>query len=120
SANGGGLATSPRLISNNEPLVDLDEPPTSAELEEGLRPYRKALAELMRAEALRRGDVAAAFELVTEVASELLGVERASVWRFRDDRTTLDCADLFERTPRRHSRGESLPAASFPRYFTAL
>jgi len=42
-------------MSNHEPFWDLVEPPSSAELEEGLHPYRKALAELMRAEALRRG-----------------------------------------------------------------
>jgi diguanylate cyclase (GGDEF)-like protein/PAS domain S-box-containing protein len=105
-------------IFDSEPPED--SPPSARQLEDLFYPHRKALAELTHADALRRGDVAAALELVTEVASQVLRVERASVWRFREDRRVLECANLFERTTRRHSRGESLLAASFPRYFAAL
>jgi diguanylate cyclase (GGDEF)-like protein/PAS domain S-box-containing protein len=95
-------------------------PPSTRQLEDLFYPHRKALAELTHADALRRGDVAAALELVTEVASQVLRVERASVWRYQEERRALECSNLFERTPRKHSRGESLLAASFPRYFAAL
>ncbi len=107
------------MLSNRELYEDFDEP-SEKNLEEALHPHRKALAELMHAEALRRGDLKGALELVTEVASQVLGVERASVWRYQDDRATLECADLFEHTPARHGRGECLLAASFPKYFAAL
>ena len=95
-------------------------PPSTRQLEDLFYPHRKALAELTHSDALRRGDVAAALELVTEVASQVLKVERASVWRFQEEGHVLECVNLFERTARKHSRGEALVEASFPRYFGAL
>ena len=85
-----------------------------------LYPHRKALAALMHSEELSSGDVAGALELVTEVASRILRVERASVWRFSADRSALECSNLFERAPHTHKKGGSLLAASFPSYFGAL
>jgi diguanylate cyclase (GGDEF)-like protein/PAS domain S-box-containing protein len=99
---------------------DLDEPPSTRQVEDVLHPHRKALAALMRSEQLSSGNVAAALELVTEVASRILRVERASVWRFSNDRSALECDNLFERTTRTHKTGGSLAAASFPSYFSAL
>src|SRR6185369_9804518 len=96
------------------------EPPSTRQLEDLFYPHRKALAELTHSDALRRGDVAAALELVTEVASQVLRVERASVWLYQEERRVLECSNLFERTSAKHSRGETLAAASFPRYFAAL
>jgi len=101
-----------------QPLID--EPPSTRQVEDMLYPHRKALAALMHSEALSRGDVAAALQLVTEIAAQLLRVERASVWRFRSDGGALECANLFQRTPRRHSDGATLLASSNPRYFEAL
>src|SRR5258708_514343 len=100
--------------------TDFDEPPSTRQVEDVLYPHRKALAALMRSEELSRGNVAGALELVTEVASRLLRVERASVWRFSDDRGALECENLFERTPRTHKKCGSLLSASFPSYFGAL
>jgi diguanylate cyclase (GGDEF)-like protein/PAS domain S-box-containing protein len=96
------------------------ESPSTRHVEDILHPHRKALAALMHSDALRRGDVAAALALCTEVASEILKVERASVWQFGPDHSSLECRNLFERTPRRHSQGGDLPAASYPSYFAAL
>ena len=56
-----------------------DEPPSTRQVEDVLYPHRKALAALMHSEQLSSGDVAGALELVTEVASRILRVERASV-----------------------------------------
>jgi diguanylate cyclase (GGDEF)-like protein/PAS domain S-box-containing protein len=99
---------------------EIDEPPSTRQVEDVLYPHRKALAALMHSDALRRGDVAAALQIVTEIAAQVLRVERASVWRFREDRGALECANLFQRTPRRHSEGGTLLASSNPRYFEAL
>jgi GAF domain-containing protein len=85
-----------------------------------LTAHRKALAGLMHSDALKRGDVAEALQLVTEVAAELLHVERASVWLFPGDRSSLECKNLYERTPRRHTAGAALPADRYPAYFAAL
>ena len=102
------------------PQLELDEPPSTREVEDMIYPHRKALAALMHSETLRRGDVAGALQLVTEIAAQVLRVERASVWRFREDRGALECANLFQRTPRRHSDGGTLLGSSNPRYFAAL
>ena len=107
-------------MNESSPQAEIDEPPSTRQVEDILYPHRKALAALMHSEALSRGDVAGALQLVTEIAAQLLRVERASVWRFREDRGALECANLFQRTPRRHSDGGTLLAASNPRYFEAL
>ena len=57
---------------------------------------------------------------LTETAGETLAVERTSVWLLGDDRTSLCCLDLYERTPARHSSGTVLVAERYPRYFEAL
>ena len=103
-----------------EPAFDPEEAPSAREVEDLLYPHRRALAALMHSPALRRGDVAGALEMVTEVAAQVLRVERASVWQFHGDRTALHCKNLFERTHGKHTRGGSLEAASYPGYFAAL
>lgn len=60
------------------------------------------------------------FERMTEACSELLSVERASVWLYDDAQESIVCADLFERSQRTHSRGMELKATDYPDYFDAL
>ena len=48
-------------------------------VKERLRSYRQLLTRLVRSEALSTGDIAAAYSQVTELAVQLLNVERASV-----------------------------------------
>jgi PAS domain S-box-containing protein len=47
-------------------------------------------------------------------------VERVGVWLYDERRTGIECVELYERGPRRHSRGMALAAADFPSYFRAL
>jgi signal transduction histidine kinase len=65
-------------------------------------------------------DRAAGFEAITETAAELLSVPRASIWLYDDDRTGIECVDLYEDGPGRHSSGIFLEAQSYPEYFRAL
>jgi diguanylate cyclase (GGDEF)-like protein/PAS domain S-box-containing protein len=81
---------------------------------------RKLLARLMRSDALTRGDVSAALHELTELAAELLRVERASVWRLDQSRQTLECVDLFRVSENVHSAGVTVPRAQAPSYFDAL
>ena len=74
----------------------------------------------MRLDALTRGDIDSALAQLTELATELLRVERASVWRFDKHGLSIECLDLFERGPRRHSRGTIITQEQAPRYFEAL
>ncbi len=99
-------------------LVEI--PPSSREVHDVLRPLRKVLAALMRSEALTRGDLDAALEQVTEVASQTLRVARASVWILRADGSAIECANLFEAEGARHSKGTVIAAIDAPAYFDAL
>jgi len=74
----------------------------------------------MRLDALTDGDIESALAQVTELATELLRVERASVWRFDKHGLSIECLDLFEAGPRRHSRGTIISQEQAPRYFDAL
>ncbi|MGB7219009.1 MAG: diguanylate cyclase [Vicinamibacterales bacterium] len=81
---------------------------------------RKALADLMHSRALGAGDIADAVRQISETAAHSLEVERASVWRLIDNGSAIECMDLYERSPARHTAGGLVRAADAPRYFEAL
>jgi len=78
------------------------------------------LVRLAKSEAAASGDLDTALRELSEAAAETLQVERASIWLFDEARTRIDCAELYEKGPHRHSRCASLAAADFPAYFRAL
>lgn len=108
--------TSERPLPRSE---DLDEP-SSRRIQQRLNEERQLLARLMRLDALTRGDIDSAFAQVTELATELLRVERASIWRFDKHELSIQCLDLYERGPGRHSSGTIITREQAPRYFEAL
>ena len=83
-----------------------------------LHRFDAALAGLTRTGILEGRDFSAAVHAITEMAANVLDVERVSVWRFERDR--IQCIDLFERAPGRHSEGTELHARDYPEYFRAL
>ncbi len=74
----------------------------------------------MRSPALTNGDIASALSDLTELAAELLCVERASVWQLSLEGQCLECVDLYTQASREHTRGQSLDALKAPEYFDAL
>ena len=78
------------------------------------------LVRLAKSEAAAAGDLDTALRELAEAAAETLQVERASIWLFDEARTRIDCVELYEKGPRRHSRGAVLAAADFPAYFRGL
>jgi signal transduction histidine kinase/DNA-binding NarL/FixJ family response regulator/HPt (histidine-containing phosphotransfer) domain-containing protein len=86
--------------------------------QEGLLERHKALAALTRDELF--DDLDSAARKITETACALINVSRTSVWLFTEDRSAIRTLDLFEREKNAHSKGLSLRAADFPRYFEAL
>lgn len=95
-------------------------PPSSRKVEDAFRPRRKALAALLRSPALSTGDVDAALAQLTEVAVEVLRVERASVWRFDETKSRIECVDMYERAAKQHTRGQVIERHLAPIYFRAL
>ncbi len=88
------------------------------ENEERLARQQAALLELTRQQA--RLPLPQLFAAVTETAARTLDVERVSVWLLNADNSAIECQDLFEQTPDRHSRGAMLAQADYPGYFAAL
>jgi PAS domain S-box-containing protein len=70
--------------------------------------------------ALTTGEFEAAAAALTEAAGTTMEVERTSVWLGSYEDGRIRCADLFERTPARHSSGTILPSARYPVYFAAV
>jgi diguanylate cyclase (GGDEF)-like protein/PAS domain S-box-containing protein len=93
---------------------------TTGAIEEVLVARRKALADLMHAQAVGQGDLQRAIHQITETATQILNVERSSVWRLVDEGAAIECIDLYERSSGRHSSGNRIPRAEAPRYFEAL
>jgi diguanylate cyclase (GGDEF)-like protein/PAS domain S-box-containing protein len=82
--------------------------------------HRQLLSKLAHSEALTGRDIESGYAQVTELMTTLLRVERASVWRFDEQNTQLECVDLFEWSARRHTSGAIITAKSVPAYFRAL
>jgi GAF domain-containing protein len=85
-----------------------------------LRRHLDVLLELMTQRGVFIGDVRATAQRITESAAVTLGVERVSVWFADGGLTKITCADLFERTPSRHTSGVELSGRDFAPYFRAL
>jgi signal transduction histidine kinase len=65
-------------------------------------------------------DLSGTMRRITETAAATLGIARASVWRYNEDRSAIRCLDLYEAATNQHSAGLELAAADFPAYFRAL
>jgi diguanylate cyclase (GGDEF)-like protein/PAS domain S-box-containing protein len=57
---------------------------------------------------------------ITETAVNVLGVDRASIWFYGDDRTELHCIDLYQQITRQHSTQIPMLETDCPAYFAAL
>jgi GAF domain-containing protein len=101
------------------PLSEEDVPERQS-LDDIFSSVRVLIARLTRSTAFEGGDIESALAQVTEASSTALQVERTSVWQFNPDRSELICLDLYERTPRRHSKAPALCSRDTPRYFRAL
>lgn len=85
-----------------------------------LERYQETLRKLAQSDALNSGDLPRAFQAITEDCGALLKVERASIWLYDNDRTSIRLIDLFEAKHRRHSAGFVLTSSEYPVYFQAL
>jgi GAF domain-containing protein len=85
-----------------------------------LRGYLDAYGDLMSQRQLLLGRVDETIQRVDETSARLLACERVSVWMLDPARTKITCLDLYEREPRRHSKGIELRAADYPPYFEAM
>lgn len=108
------------MTSLDERDLDEEEAAPESSVDDLLRPVRHVMASLLRSDALSRGDVDAAIRNVTEVASQVLHVGRASVWTYETEPAAIRCTDLFDAGKRSHHGGTSIPQTAAPRYFAAV
>ncbi len=81
---------------------------------------RNALIALTRKDARQDGGITESFRRITETAAQTLNVSRVSIWRYHEDRSGIDCVDLYQLESAAHSSGIHLSAADFPAYFKGL
>lgn len=90
------------------------------ESENRLRIQQESLVELAMSKPVYSGDIIAAYQEITQNASQTLSVERASIWHYNEDKTCLRCVNLYQQSLKKHSSGNEILAADFPAYFKAM
>ncbi|MCL1475458.1 adenylate/guanylate cyclase domain-containing protein [Argonema antarcticum] len=85
-----------------------------------LRRQSLALLDLTSRTQIASGDLSAAIQDITVVATDTLEVERASVWLYNEERSAIVCLNLYERSYTSHTSGLELRAVDFPGYFQGL
>lgn len=89
------------------------------ERRELLARHQEALLELTRLEGQCQS-LDEALRLCTETAARTLGVRRAGVWVFDDERSKITCLCLYDLDASEHASGVELFARDYPTYFAAL
>jgi PAS domain S-box-containing protein len=122
------ITTYPVKIGNQTVILGIGRDITQQKQDEEqvaarMRRRRKqdgVVVQLATRRAIVKGELEVAAEIITESSADAMDVERVGVWLLNDDRTELQCLDLFEKTSRRHTKGQILRAADYPRYFEAF
>lgn len=79
-----------------------------------------ALARMIRSGVMQAVHLESAFRLITEEIAHAMEVERVSIWRYDQNRSSIVCQMLFEAGARRHSSGLELRGGDYPAYFRAM
>src|SRR4030095_11588604 len=57
---------------------------------------------------------------ILETCAQTIGVRRASMWQFAEDRSAIHCVDLYDLETRQHTSGQTIRRVDFPAYFCAV
>ncbi|MGE5656237.1 MAG: PAS domain S-box protein [Actinomycetota bacterium] len=87
------------------------------EQKQRFRKQSQVLVELAKSHALEPGNLNAAVKKITQTAADTLEAERVSIWLYGDDRTQLQCIDLYERSTQQHNAEIPLSLARNSAYF---
>ncbi len=88
-----------------------------AERAEQIMHHHNALLQLAN---MPEQDFDSLLRIITEQDSQVLNVERVSIWLFTPDRIQLVCRDLFLRSKKVHKSGDSMNVKDYPSYFKVL
>lgn len=79
---------------------------------ERFRLYACLLGEIIQLESMDNRDIFTLIREITQLIGETLGIERVSVWQYKDSGRRLACTDFFETEQRKHD-----PSAIFAEEF---
>ncbi|MDZ8238627.1 MAG: PAS domain S-box protein [Nostoc sp. ChiQUE01a] len=88
--------------------------------EDSRRKQSQTLVQLARSKTFQQGNLNAAIREITETAARTLLVERVGVWLYNQERSKIECIDLYDVNTKEHSFGSSLFKRNYPAYFQAL
>lgn len=81
---------------------------------------QRTISSLSKNKFLLTGDLYKGYQLITENAANVMGVERASIWLLQNDQQELYCADIYSVIDSTHRSGAVLRSEDFPTYFKSL
>ncbi|MDY7006500.1 MAG: ATP-binding protein [Cyanobacteriota bacterium] len=82
-----------------------------------LKKQQNGLLKLAKSKNLYEGNLQAALQEITEIASNILNVKKTSVWLYSEDKSELKCADLYEISTTEHRQETSLFTGEIPPLF---
>ena len=85
-----------------------------------LEKNNEALLELASNKILTSGNFDEALKVITAIASNTLQVSRVSVWQLSQDKSKIECLDLYSLLGGEHSCGMELKSVDYPVYFEAI
>ncbi|MHC0065873.1 hybrid sensor histidine kinase/response regulator [Nostoc sp. UIC 10890] len=88
--------------------------------ENSRRKQSQSLVELARSKTFQEGNLNAVLREITETAARTLLVERVGVWLYNEERSKIECIDLYDVRTKEHTFGNWLLKTNCPAYFQAL
>ncbi|MBW4613339.1 MAG: PAS domain S-box protein [Desmonostoc vinosum HA7617-LM4] len=87
----------------------------------GRRKQSQALVQLAKSKVFQQSNLNLALREITETAAQILLVERVGVWLYNlEDRSQIECVDLYNTRTEEHTSGKLLLKTNYPTYFQAL
>ncbi|MFN6569335.1 ATP-binding protein [Dendronalium sp. ChiSLP03b] len=82
--------------------------------------HSQTLVQLARNKTFQQGNLNGALKEIIEAAARTLSVQRVGVWLYNQDRSAIECIDLYDASQKEHIFGRSLLKVNYPAYFQAL
>jgi PAS domain S-box-containing protein len=88
--------------------------------ENSRRKQSQTLVQLAISKTFQQGNLNAVLREITETAAQTLLVNRVGVWLYNEERSKIECIDLYDVSTKEHSFGNSFSQENYPAYFQAL
>lgn len=82
--------------------------------------YNQTLLRLARLKSIDDGDLDTCYKEINIAMIEASKVDRASIWFYNEDKTSLTCTSLYEKKSDRFTSGHTFEAKAYPVYFNLL